>query len=75
MSLADVLIHLDETLAVTQRERLEGKLRKVEGVIAPRFNSDRPHLLMVAYDPRATNPGEFLRTVEISGYRAQLVGM
>jgi len=75
MSLADVLIHVDEALAATECEHLEGELRKIEGVIAPRFNSSRSHLLLVAYNPDATNPGKLLRSVETSGYSAQLVGM
>lgn len=42
MHLADLLIHIDETLDATERVSLEEALRNIEGVIAPRFNRETP---------------------------------
>lgn len=75
MHLADVIIHIDEALATTQRGHLEDELRKVKGVVAPRFNRGSPHLLLVSYDPGATDSQNLLRVAKTNGYRAQLVGL
>jgi hypothetical protein len=75
MHLADVLIHIDETLATTQCEHLEEELRKVKGVVTARFNMGSSHLLLVSYDPDTTNSHNLLGIVKTDGYRAQLVGM
>ena len=75
MHLADLLIHVNETLGAAERAALEEELRKTEGVIAPRFNRETPHLLLIAYDPREIDSYNLLNRVKDSGYNAQLVGM
>ena len=75
MHLADLLIHVHEKLGVTEQEGLEDDLRQVEGVIAPRFNGDNPHMLLVSYNPEATNSYNLLRKVTTKGYGAQLVAL
>ncbi|TAM48075.1 MAG: hypothetical protein EPN55_01030 [Gammaproteobacteria bacterium] len=75
MHLADLLIHVNETLRASDQASLEEELRKVEGVVAPRFSSETPHLLLVAYDPEETDSHNLLSRVKDSGYHAQLIGM
>ncbi len=75
MHLVDLLIHVKEALGSTERASLEDELRKVEGVIAPRFNRETPHLLLVSYDPREAEARNLLNRVKDIGYTAQLVGM
>lgn len=75
MHLVDLVIHVNETLGPAERVSLEEKLRKVEGVIAPRFNRETPHLLLVAYDPEEADSHNLLNRVKDSGYHAQLIGM
>jgi hypothetical protein len=75
MHLVDLLIHVNETLGSTERASLEEELRKVEGVIAPRFNRETPHLLLVSYDPQEVDAHNLLNRVKHNGYNAQLVGM
>lgn len=75
MHLADILIHVNETLGATERVSLEEELRKFKGVIAPRFNKQTPHLLLVAYDPQEIDSHNLLSRVKANGYNAQLVGM
>lgn len=75
MHLADLLIHIDETLDATERVSLEEALRNIEGVIAPRFNRETPHLLLVAYDPQDLKSHNLLNRVKANGYHAQLVVM
>ncbi|MFO8024909.1 hypothetical protein [Thiohalophilus sp.] len=75
MQLADIMIHVNETLPAAERGALEDQLRQVEGVIAPRFSEDKPHLLLVSYDADVADTARLLGQVESSGYSAQLVGM
>lgn len=75
MHRVDLLIHVNETLGVTERASLEEYLRKVDGVIAPRFNRETPHLLLVTYDPQEVDTRNLLNRVKAKGYSAQLIGM
>jgi hypothetical protein len=73
MKSADIMIHIDESLAETNQQELESKLRSIEGVIAPRFN--KPHLILVAYNTELINATVLLKHVIRMGYHAQLVGL
>ena len=75
MQLSDVLIHLDKNLNEVEKENIIEKLRTVEGVIAPRFNKEREHLLLVSYNSYTTNSLALLNDVKEQGYKAQLVGL
>lgn len=74
MSISDILIHINETLTQQQRGALEETVRQVDGVIAPRFNPGREHLLLVAFDPEATTMDKLLDVVRGKGYSARLIG-
>jgi hypothetical protein len=74
MSVSDILIHIDENLDEQQRKSLEESMREINGVVAPRFNSGKEHLLLVAFNPAVTSTAALLARVESHGYNAQLVG-
>jgi hypothetical protein len=74
MNISDILIHIDEVLSTRQREALEESVRQVEGVVAPRFNPGKTHLLLVAFDPDTATTAALLAKVRSHGYTAQLVG-
>jgi len=69
------MIHIKESLSEEARIALENTMRKVEGVVSPRFNAGKAHLLVVAYDTEKTNTVVLLEKARIAGYTAQLVGM
>jgi hypothetical protein len=75
MHVADLLIHVDETLDTRECALIEEELRRAEGVIAPRFNTEKPHLLLVSYDPDKIDSRNLLSRVTDTGYSAQLIGM
>jgi len=50
-------------------------MRKVEGVVSPRFNAGKEHLLMVAFDPDKIKAVALLEKTRAAGYTAQLVSM
>ena len=75
MSKSDVMIHIKESLSTEARSSLEDAMRRIEGVLAPRFNAGKEHLLMVAFDPKVTSAAVLLQATRAAGYTAQLVGM
>ncbi|HCX34473.1 MAG TPA: hypothetical protein DHV08_13630 [Rhodocyclaceae bacterium] len=75
MNISDVMIHINEPLSTEARSCLENTLRAVEGVVSPRFNAGKEHLLMIAYDTDTTGTAVLLQKARAAGYTAQLVGM
>lgn len=74
MHVSDILIHINDTLSEQQREALEESMRQIEGVVAPRFNPGKDHLLLVAFNPDATSTAILLAQVQSFGNNARLVG-
>jgi multidrug efflux pump subunit AcrB len=75
MNITDIMIHINETLSKEARTSLEDTMRKVEGVVSPRFNAGKEHLLMVAFDPDKIKAAALLEKTRAEGYTAQLVSM
>ena len=75
MNISDVMIHINESLSEQSRSDLENAMKKVEGVVSPRFNPGKEHLLMIAYDTDKTSSSVLLDKTRAAGYSAQLVGM
>ena len=74
MNISDVMIHINENLSSEARTRLEDDMRKIEGVVSPRFSPDKHHLLIVAFIPEQTSSAVLLSKARAAGYTAQLVG-
>ena len=75
MNVVDVLIHVNNRLDNNQRVQLEQTMRDLDGVIAPRFNPDHPHLMLVAFNPQHVQSKTLLQQVKSVGYQAQLIGV
>lgn len=74
-SISDVMIHINETLSAEARSTLEEGMRQIEGVIAPRFNPGKDHLMVIAFNTEQTKASVLLEKTRAAGYTAQLVGM
>ena len=74
MNISDVVIHVNESLDTGARHDLEERMRAIEGVIAPRFNDRRTHLMIVAYDSDRIRTLTLLEAVRRQGYTAQSCG-
>ena len=75
IQLADVVVHIDQTLERERRMEIEEQLRAIDGVVSVRNPDDRPHLALVEYNPDKTSSAAILNTVRIQGVRAELVGL
>ena len=75
MTLCDTMIHVNENLDQQARNTLEEKMRMIDGVIAPRFNPGKAHLLLISFNSQLTTAQRLLETVHQQGYHAQLVGL
>ncbi len=75
IDLPDLLVHLDETLDHDHLARIEARLRQEEGVVSVAFRDDRPHLMVVAYDPQAIDEERIFDRVTAEGLHAELVGL
>lgn len=72
--IADVMVHVNETLDEDTLHSLEDEVFDHVGVVAVGHNPQHPHLLMVAYDSEVARPSNFLGPIRGRGLHAQLVG-
>lgn len=75
IQLADVTLHIDETLDAARRGEIEGSLRAIDGVVSVHNPDDKPHLAIVEYNPEKTNSADILECVTSQGVHAELIGL
>ena len=71
---AEVTLHIDEETAHDQRESFRDRLLVKDGVIAASCHDERPHLMLIEYDPEIINSKEFLAEASNTGLHAELIG-
>ena len=75
INLADVVVHVDETLDAEARAKLEKDLRSQDGVLSLQSSEKTPHLIVVKYDPFHTKSKEILEVVLGEHLHAELIGL
>jgi len=75
IQLADVVVHIDQTLERERRSEIEEQLRAIDGVVSVHNPDDRPHLAIIEYNPDRTSSAVILNTVTVQGVHAELVGL
>ena len=75
IKMVDVTIHIDESLDHDKRATLVEKVRKHEGVIGVGHHDEKPHLMVVEYNPDQTSSKNLLELVKSDGIHAELVGL
>ncbi|HEY5634875.1 MAG TPA: hypothetical protein VIT02_14065 [Burkholderiaceae bacterium] len=73
--MADVMIHVDESTSHADREALRSELLARDGVMAADYHDDKPHLILVLYDPDEVSSKQLLEVPAARGLHAQLVGL
>jgi len=75
IQLADVIVHIDESLPKEQRGQIEEQLRTLDGIVSVHNPDDRPHLAVVQYNPDLSSSEAILEMVKDQGVHAELVGL
>ncbi len=75
MQIADVIIHVDETVDHDRRQAIAGKVRAHVGVTDVTHHDEKPHLMIVKYDPSAVTAQALLGVVRGEGVHAELIGL
>ncbi len=75
IDLADVTIHIDEALDEEGKRSLEAAFRIRNGVVSVRINPDRPHLVLVEYNPKIIKSRDLVDIPRFQGLRGELVGL
>ena len=74
-TMLDVLLHIDEETTHEEREDLRDEFLSKEGVMTADCRDDRPHLMIVGYDPEDVSRLELLATAQNRGYHAELIAL
>ena len=74
-NVADFVLHIDETLPTEQLKTLERHITQIGGVMSASNRDDKPHLILVTYDPGIVKSHDILVKVESEGVHAELVGL
>ncbi len=74
MDMADVIIHINESVDHYRRTEIADKIRQHQGVMGVAHHDEKPHLLIVEFDPEQVHAKELLQVALDEGVHAQLVG-
>lgn len=75
ITLVDVTIHIDETVDESHRPKLVDKVRQQDGVVSVGYHDEKPHLMIVEYNPEKINSKTLLQTIQNEGLHAELIGL
>jgi len=74
-TMVDILVHIDENTTHTDRENLRDKYLGLDGVMSADYHDDKPHLIVILYNPDIIKSIEFINTAKSTGLHAELVGL
>jgi hypothetical protein len=72
--MADITLHIDEETSHEGREKLRDKILGTDGVMAAAYHDEKPHLMIIEYDPDVVNSSAFIKITQDSGLHAELIG-
>ncbi|NIP72170.1 MAG: ATP-binding protein [Gammaproteobacteria bacterium] len=73
--MVDVTLHLGEDTVHEQREDLRDRLLQARGIMAADYHDEKPHLMVVEYNPDVISSGEILAIAKQGGLHAELIGL
>jgi len=73
--MTDITIHIDENTTHDEREAFRNNLLVMNGVMAAASHDEKPHLMIIEYDPDIINSKEFINEAKKNGLHAELVGL
>lgn len=73
--MVDVMLHIDPEMDHEEREYLRDLILKRKGVDAAAYHDDKPHLMLIEYDPDEASSQQLLEVVLKRGIHAELIGL
>jgi len=73
--MVDVVLHLDEEISHDDREKFRDTLLKMNGVMAASSHDEKPHLIVIEYNPDILKSSEFVDAARANGLHAELIGL
>ena len=73
--MVDVTLHLYENISHEEREKFRDSLLNMSGVMAAACHDEKPHLVVIEYNPETINSSEFVKTAQANGLHAELIGL
>jgi len=74
-TMLDVTLHIDEETTHEEREDLRDTFLRKKGVMTADCRDERPHLMIVGFDPENVTSVELLAMAKNQGYHAELIAM
>lgn len=75
IKMVDVTLHIDEDITHDDREDFRNTLLDMTGVMAAACHDEKPHLMVIEYDPDAVSSKEFVVAAQSRGYHSELIGL
>jgi hypothetical protein len=69
-----LVMHISDNLDSGHRRELENSIQLQSGVSSAMFNQDRPHLMVVNYDPFQISSGQILAKLSSNKVHASRIG-
>jgi hypothetical protein len=73
--LAEVTLHIDEDTSHDERESFRDVLLAMDGVLAAAYHDERPHLMLIEYNPDTIHSIEFVNAAKKHGLHAEMIGL
>ena len=74
-TMLDITLHIDEETTHDEREDLRDAFLSKNGVMTADCRDERPHLMIVGYDPEDITAIELLATAQNRGYCAEMIAL
>jgi hypothetical protein len=74
-SAVDVTLHIDENLSHGNLEDFRDVLLHENGVYAASFHDEKPHLMIIVYDPEVIHSLAFVKLAKQHNVHAELIGL
>ena len=70
---AGVTMHIDENTTHEEREEFRDGLLGLDGVMAAAYHDERPHLMVIVYDPAQVKSIDFINLAKQRGLHTELI--
>ncbi|MCB1761353.1 MAG: cation transporter [Gammaproteobacteria bacterium] len=75
INLADVTLHIDQTLRSDELERVEEAFRQHDGIVSVHINPEKRHLMLVEYNPDKIHSRDLIDILHSQGLQGELIGL